>query len=220
MATSSTAATQGGRLLSASICSFSMKMVSVRSQLWLRIVRSTSSELPTRLKSGWVFVDERRLLPVLELDLEHAHERALRGGVVRERVVRERPGVPLAPEAVHEGVDVLDERAAVELGREQRVQLAERLLEERVVVARLLVEGGLRGPASVRFHSPCEPDHRDPLEDEVRQRRRPRCPGQLIITRKPTRLPYCRAAANVAFQYSSGSRRPGRFCSSRQVGRR
>ena len=46
---SSSAATQGGRLLSASICSFSMKMVSLRIQLLLRIVRSNSSELPTRL---------------------------------------------------------------------------------------------------------------------------------------------------------------------------
>ena len=33
-----------------------MKTVSVRSQLWLRIVRSTISELPTRLQSGCVFV--------------------------------------------------------------------------------------------------------------------------------------------------------------------
>ena len=33
-----------------------MKMVSVRSQLWLRMVRSSISELPTRLKSGWVLV--------------------------------------------------------------------------------------------------------------------------------------------------------------------
>ena len=31
-------------------------MVSVLSQLWLRIVRSISSELPTRLQSGCVFV--------------------------------------------------------------------------------------------------------------------------------------------------------------------
>ena len=83
--TSRTAATQGGRLLSASICSFSMKMVSVRSQLWLRTVRSTSSELPTRLQSGWVFVTSGGLLPVLELDFEHADERALRGGVIRKR---------------------------------------------------------------------------------------------------------------------------------------
>src|SRR6266581_7091146 len=54
--TSTDTAVQGGRLLSSSICSFSMKMVSVRSQLQLRTVRSTSSELPTLLKSGWVFV--------------------------------------------------------------------------------------------------------------------------------------------------------------------
>ena len=46
---SSNAAIQGGRLLSASICSFSIKMVSLRIQLLLRTVRSTSSESPTRL---------------------------------------------------------------------------------------------------------------------------------------------------------------------------
>ena len=50
------AAAHGGRLLSGSICSFSMKMVSVRIQLWDRTVRSSSSELPTRLKSGCVLV--------------------------------------------------------------------------------------------------------------------------------------------------------------------
>ena len=46
-----------------------------------------------------------------------------------------------------------------------------------------------------------------------------RMSGELIITRSPTRLPCCFAAAKVAFQYGSGSRRPGFFCSSRQVGR-
>lgn len=53
---SSKAAVQGGRLLSTSICSFSIKMVSLRIQLLLRTVRSNSSELPTRLKSGCVLV--------------------------------------------------------------------------------------------------------------------------------------------------------------------
>ena len=43
--------------------------------------------------------------------------------------------------------------------------------------------------------------------------------GSLIWTRKPTRFPYCFAIAKVVFQYGSGSRRPGRFCNSRQVGR-
>src|SRR5215471_17925012 len=46
----------GRRLLRDSICSFSTKIVSVRSQLELRTVRSTTSELPTRLKSGCVLV--------------------------------------------------------------------------------------------------------------------------------------------------------------------
>src|SRR5882724_3866248 len=56
MPTSTETPVHGGRLLSASICSFSMKMVSVRSQLKLRIVRSTNSEFPTLLKSGCVLV--------------------------------------------------------------------------------------------------------------------------------------------------------------------
>ena len=56
MPTSLIAAIHDGRLLSASICSFSMKMESVRSQLLERIVRAMSSELPTRLQSGCVFV--------------------------------------------------------------------------------------------------------------------------------------------------------------------
>src|SRR5690349_8950235 len=54
--TSQIAAVQGGRLLSASICVFSMKIVSVRIQFQLRMVRSSSSALPTELKSGWVLV--------------------------------------------------------------------------------------------------------------------------------------------------------------------
>jgi hypothetical protein len=77
--TSSTAATQGGRFEIASICSFSTKIVSVRTQLWLRIVRSSSSELPTRLQSGWVLVTSGVFLPVLALHVEHANERALAG---------------------------------------------------------------------------------------------------------------------------------------------
>src|ERR1039458_7517377 len=56
MPTSQIAATHAGRLLSASIWVFSIKIVSVRIQLCVRMVRSSRSELPTRLKSGCVLV--------------------------------------------------------------------------------------------------------------------------------------------------------------------
>src|SRR5437763_15029277 len=56
MPTSTETPVHGGRLLNSSVCSFSMKMVSVRSQLPLRTVRSSNSELPTLLKSGCVLV--------------------------------------------------------------------------------------------------------------------------------------------------------------------
>ena len=75
---------------------------------------------------------EGRALPVLELRLEHVDEGPLGGGSIRKRMVGEWPGVPLTPEAVHEGVHELDERVAVELRGQERVQLAERVLEERV----------------------------------------------------------------------------------------
>jgi hypothetical protein len=54
--TSLTAAVQAGRLLSASICVVSMKIVSLRIQLPPRTVRSSIAALPTLLKSGWVSV--------------------------------------------------------------------------------------------------------------------------------------------------------------------
>ena len=58
---STAAPIHAGRLASASICSFSMKIVSVRSQLCVRMVLSTTEELPTRLKSGCVFVSSGTL---------------------------------------------------------------------------------------------------------------------------------------------------------------
>ncbi len=131
MPTSSTAATHGGRLEIASICSFSMKMVSVLSQLWLRIVRSISSELPTRLQSGCVLVTSGVFFQCSSWTSSMRDERALRRRPIRKRMVGEGPGVALTPEAVHEGVHVLDERAAVELRGQERVQLAEGVLEER-----------------------------------------------------------------------------------------
>ena len=51
---------------------------------------------------------------MLELDFEHVHPGPLCCLIVRERIVAERPGVPFTPEAVHEGIDILDERVAIE----------------------------------------------------------------------------------------------------------
>src|SRR4029453_9492553 len=93
--------------------------------------------------------DERGLLPVLELDFEHARERALRRLPIRKRMVGEGPGMALAPEAVQERVHVLDERAAVELGGQESVQLAEGVLEEGMVVAWLQERTRLKAGAAL-----------------------------------------------------------------------
>ena len=98
--------------------------------------------------SGCVLTASGVALPRLELEARHVHEACARRGVVGERV-REVAGVPLAPEAVLHEVHPLDERIAVELGGQQLVQLAEGLLELRVVVARL--DGG---PSSSRTGRP------------------------------------------------------------------
>src|SRR5262249_52885323 len=50
------AAIHAGRLLRTSICSFSIKIESVRSQLLVSMARARGSELPTRLQSGCVFI--------------------------------------------------------------------------------------------------------------------------------------------------------------------
>ena len=70
----------------------------------------------------------------------------------------------LAPETVLEAVHVLDERAAVELGGEERVQLAEGLLEEGMVVARL--QEGPRTRTALPL-APAQGNHWDLVEDEV-----------------------------------------------------
>jgi hypothetical protein len=85
-------------------------------------------------------------------------------------MVGEGPGVALTPEAVHERIHVLDERAAVELGGQQRVQLAEGVLEKWVVVARLEVPLCVaRWPALPL--AAAQPDHRHLVEDEIWQGR-------------------------------------------------
>src|SRR3954451_2309577 len=59
------AAIHGGRLLSASIWVFSMKIVSLRIQLFDRTVRSSIAAFPTLLKSGCVLVASGVLVQVL-----------------------------------------------------------------------------------------------------------------------------------------------------------
>ena len=60
----------------------------------------------------------------------------LGSSIAREGMPFERPRVPLAPEAVHHRIHVFDVGAAIELVGEQRVELAERRLVGRMVVAR------------------------------------------------------------------------------------
>ena len=85
MPTSQTAAVQGGRLLSASICVFSMKIVSVRIQLCVRMVRSSRSALPTKLKSGSVFVTSGVFVQISQLRFEHLHPGLLGDDIARRR---------------------------------------------------------------------------------------------------------------------------------------
>src|SRR4026209_1661797 len=159
MPTSSTAATQGGRLEIASICSFSTMTVSVLSQLWLRMVRARISELPTRLQSGCVLVTSGVFFQCsswtssMRTNVRSAVSPSGNGWSVKGQVwpSPQKPYMnvsmystigppaaapagsggagegrvgPLAPEAVHERVHVLDDRPAVELGGQQSVQLA------------------------------------------------------------------------------------------------
>ena len=79
---------------------------------------------------------ERDAAPGLDLPLGHVHEGALGQGGVRDRA-RVVARVSLAPEAVHHQVGELDEGVAVELGREQLVEIAKGPLELGVVVAGL-----------------------------------------------------------------------------------
>ena len=58
---------------------------------------------------------------MFELDFEHVGPGALGSQVVRERIVAEWPGVPFTPEAIHKGVNTLDERIAIDFGLELTV---------------------------------------------------------------------------------------------------
>ena len=128
----------GGRLLIASICSFSIKIVSLRIQLLLRTVRSRSSELPTRLKSGCVLVSKGVFVKCLQLHFEHRNPGTLRCLVVGKRIVAEWPCMSFTPESIHERVDEFDVGIAIELRCQQAHQLPKRLLKEWIVEARLI----------------------------------------------------------------------------------
>ncbi len=119
--TSLIAAIHGGRLLSASICVFSMKMVSLRIQLFERTVRSSIAALPTLLKSGWVLVASGVFVQWRSCVSSIRSMVACGDGVAREEIAFERPAVALAPEAVHHRVHIFDVGAAVVAVGEQRV---------------------------------------------------------------------------------------------------
>jgi len=74
---------------------------------------------------------------VLQLDFEHANPRALRCRIVGERIIAEGPGVSFAPEAIHEGVDVLDVRTPLNSAGEKPTS-SRKTLEERIVKPRLI----------------------------------------------------------------------------------
>ena len=75
---------------------------------------------------------------MLDLDFKHIEPGALCRLVIRERIVGEWPSMAFAPEAVHEGVDELNERAAIEFGRQETNQFLERLLKKRMIIPRLI----------------------------------------------------------------------------------
>src|SRR5262249_29479244 len=78
---------------------------------------------------------------MFELNFEHVGPSAFGRLVVRERIIAEWPGVSFAPEAVHERIDELDQRASVKLCGQLAYQIAECLLEEWVVKAWLIASG-------------------------------------------------------------------------------
>ena len=78
------------------------------------------------------------LLKVLELNFEHIHPGPLCCRVIGKRIVAERPGMPFTPEAIHESVNKLDERVAIEFRRQLANQLFECLLKKRIVVPGLI----------------------------------------------------------------------------------
>src|SRR5579871_5962867 len=75
---------------------------------------------------------------MFELDFEHADPGAFGCQVIRKRIVGEWPCVPFAPKAIHERVDVFDERIAVEFRSQKTDKFLECLLKKRMVVAGLI----------------------------------------------------------------------------------
>src|SRR5205823_13329106 len=81
---------------------------------------------------------QRSLLEILELNFKHVDPSALRSHVIRKGIVGEWPSVTFSPESVHESVNELNLRIAVEFRRQCANQSLERLLKSRMIVARLV----------------------------------------------------------------------------------
>src|ERR1700678_4743407 len=81
---------------------------------------------------------QRSLRKSFELHFEHVGPGALSRQVVRERIVAERPGVPFAPESIHERIDIFDDRIAIEFRRQLSNQFLKCLLKKRMVIAGLI----------------------------------------------------------------------------------
>src|ERR1051325_7219317 len=79
---------------------------------------------------------QRHLLPKLQLEFCHIEKSSGRGGVIRERT-RKIAGVSFAPKPVHHQVDELHQRVVIKLLDQQLIQLFERALKLRMIVARL-----------------------------------------------------------------------------------
>src|ERR1035438_9795192 len=75
---------------------------------------------------------------MLELDFEHIRPGALCCLVIRERIIAKWPGVPFTPKTIHEGIDKLDERIAIEFRCQQANQFLECLLKKRMVIPGLI----------------------------------------------------------------------------------
>ena len=75
---------------------------------------------------------------MLELNFEHIGPGALCGLVIRKRIVAEGPGVPLAPEAIHECIHEFDLRIAIKFRSQKANQFLECLLKKRIIVPRLI----------------------------------------------------------------------------------
>ena len=139
-----------------------MKIVSVRSQLEATHGAVHQFRVAHLAEVRLCVGGHRSFLPTLQLVLEHADERILGSDSVRKRSRLQRPGMPLAPEAVHERVHVLHIGVPVVGIRQQVHQFAKRALKRWRVVARLI-------PRTLQ--PVAQLDHRNLVAQKLRQRR-------------------------------------------------